>query len=75
MNNTENTDEQYLYYIEDADIYDGWCATFNLKTTEIVWRDAYFTNKLSPEFKKNWEARMRKQMSSTFSAKTETNDV
>jgi hypothetical protein len=51
--------EHEIIHIEDRDIYDGWCAEYNLKTKEITWRDAWFTNKLTPEFKAQWEQEVK----------------
>jgi hypothetical protein len=49
-------------YIEDRFIYDGWCATYNPETKEIKWRGAWFTEKLTPEFKRAWEEKILSQM-------------
>lgn len=47
--------EKDIIYIEDVDIYDGWCAQYNVKNKTVTWRDAWFTNRLSEEFKRKKE--------------------
>jgi len=53
------TDESEFIFIEDRDIHDGWCAKLNLKTKEIIWREAYFTERLDKKFKELWEYNFR----------------
>jgi hypothetical protein len=48
-------DKNSTILLEDRNIYDGWCAKFNPETRDITWRDAWFANKLSEDFKRQWE--------------------
>lgn len=51
--------EEDFLLIEDRDIYDGWCAKINIKTKELIWRDAWFTKNLDKRFRDLWEYNLR----------------
>lgn len=53
--------ENYVL-IEDRDIYNGWCAKYYPDEHRIEWRVAWFTNKLTEEFKRGWVIMMLQQM-------------
>lgn len=58
-NEIQNNLSQWIE-IEDKSIYDGWCAKLNLNTGEVVWRDAWFVDRLSNKSKQDLEFQWRK---------------
>lgn len=51
--------DEWIFY-EVSDIYDGWCLRFNPKTKEIVWRDAWFVDRLNQQKKDKVEQEVLK---------------
>jgi hypothetical protein len=44
------------------EVYDGWSLQFNQKTKEFKWRDAWFVDKLTDEYKKEIEESILKNI-------------
>ena len=48
-----------IQQIEDPDIYDGISVYYDTEKDEFTWRDAYWTNRLTEQFKSDWEDKYR----------------
>jgi hypothetical protein len=59
-NSFQETLPRQCIRIEDRSIYDGWCAELFLNTGELVWRDAWFVDRLSDKQKQDFEFKWKK---------------
>lgn len=51
--------EEWIKYT-DTSLYDGWVLEFNASTKEIIWREHYMVERISPEQKEEIELKISK---------------